>query len=526
MKDLLRVLAAGSVDDGKSTLLGRLMLDAGQVPEDQLEWARRESHRRGTELDPSLLLDGLEDERAQGITIDVAYRYVSTDRRFFVLADAPGHARYTRNMATGAAGAELLLLVVDASRGVGPQTRRHAFIASLMGIGHVVVAVNKMDQVGFSEAHFDRVRTDFEDLIERLEIPDVEFVPVSALDGAHVVHPGPALGWHRGPTLLERLETCRVATGKNLVDFRLPVQLVLQGAERWIAGTVASGVLRRGETVAVLPSGERASVAAICLPSGPADEVHAGHAVRLLLDRELDVARGDVLARPDNRPSVGTELDAMLVWMDEAPLDPSRRYELRIGHRFVPARVTDQIYRLDVETGHRVGAELVAQNDIARVRLGLEAPIVFDPYRRVRDLGGCILLDRDTRATAAAGVIIERGPRVGSAPPEGNIRWLGSDDAARQEAARLAAELGADGRRVLRLDAELLDPVIGPGPGRADRALAAARLVAAAGAVPIVLFDETPASDPTDEVSDATDALGLCSPAKDPGPEDASPSRP
>lgn len=533
MKDLLRVVTAGSVDDGKSTLLGRLLADTGQVPEDQLSQALLESRRRGWDgLDPSLLLDGLEDERAQGITIDVAYRYFATERRFFVLADAPGHARYTRNMATGAAGCDVALLLVDATRGVGPQTRRHAFIAALMGVRHVVVAVNKMDQVDWSRVVFDQIRDDFEEVVVRLDVSDVTFVPMSALLGDNVVQKSERLAWYQGPPLLEHLETMHIASDRNLIDLRFPVQLVLltEGG-RYLAGTLAAGVLREGDQVLILPRGEEARIVKLQTPAGDVPEAFAGQAITCTLDQELDVARGDVLVHPNNRPRRSRSLDAILVWMDEAPLARERSYLLRLGTCWRAARVREVGYRLDVETGHRVFAERVGLNDLVRVHLELDEVVVLDEFRRVRDLGSFILVDRDTHATAAAGVVIDRGPSGtarGSTPsgrwftaltpgpdaterPSGargqpealaqdesrgpaRIHWLGASPGARERAARLATELAKAGWVALRLDREVLRPLIEDpesGAGRA-RSLEAARLVVAAGAVPLVLLEAPP----------------------------------
>lgn len=499
MKDLLRIVTAGSVDDGKSTLLGRILADLGQIPDDQMAQALDESARRGHDgLDPSLLLDGLEDERAQGITIDVAYRYFATDRRAFVLADAPGHARYTRNMATGAAGCNVALLLVDAERGVGTQTRRHAFVAALMGVRHVVVAVNKMDRVGWSQEVFENIRDTVSELIVRLDITDVSFVPVSALLGANVLAPSPDMPWFRGPPLMERLETMHVASDRNLVDMRFPVQTILRAeAEnyRGAAGTLSAGVLREGDEVLILPKGERAHVTSVRTPKGAVREAFAGQAITCSLDRELDVARGDVLVHPHNRPQVGRHLDATLVWMDETPLGPERSYHLRLGMRWTTARIQSVRHRIDVETGHRTDAETAALNDIVRVRLELGSPVVYDEFRRVRDLGGFILVDRDTNATAAAGVVINRGPAdAGADESAPQVVWLDASEGSRARAASLARELSISGRRSVRLDTEALAPVVGDpqGPEGVERALAAARLAALGGAIPVVLLDSFP----------------------------------
>ena len=494
MKDLLRIVTAGSVDDGKSTLLGRILADTGQIPEDQMAHALAESARRGHDgLDPSLLLDGLEDERAQGITIDVAYRYFATERRSFVLADAPGHARYTRNMATGAAGCDVALLLVDAERGVGSQTRRHAFVAALMGVRHIVVAVNKMDRVNWSKETFNRIREEVADVVVRLHIADVSFIPVSALLGTNVVERSPHLEWFHGPPLLEQLETMHVASDRNLVDLRFPVQLILPlvDGERRISGTLSSGVLRNKDEILVLPSGERSIVTSLHSPRGPIDEAFAGQAISLTLDRELDVARGDVLVHPNNRARVTRKIDTTVVWMDEAPLALERSYFIRLGMRWASASIREISYRLDIETGHRVGSSEVSLNDIARIQLELDEAIVLDEFRRVRELGSLILVDRDTLSTAAAGVVIDRG-EVGESSPaqKARIVWFTDTDENRLRAAQLATDLKANGRIALRLNASVLEPVVGnplTAEGRA-RSLEAARLIAASGSVPIVIL--------------------------------------
>lgn len=502
-KDLARVVTAGSVDDGKSTLLGRILADTGSVPEDQLERAQQESARRGHEgLDPSLLLDGLEDERAQGITIDVAYRYFSTPRRAFVLADAPGHVRYTRNMATGAAGCDVALLLVDAEKGVGPQTRRHAFVAALMGVRHLVVAVNKMDRVDWRQNVFEAVRASFSELVARLDISDVSFVPVSALLGTNVVHPSPELEWFRGPPLLERLETMHVASDRNLVDLRFPVQLVLTGADipRTLAGTLVSGVLRNGDTVRVMPSGEEAVVTSLVTGgTRTVEEAEAGQAISCTLDREIDVARGDVICPPRNRPRVSRKLDCTLVWMDETPLGLERSYLVKLGARWATARVERVEYRLDIETGHRAAASQVGLNDIARLRLSLDEAMVHDEFRRVRALGSFILVDRDTSVTAAAGIVIDRG-QLDEASSSGRVVWLGdsADDRARAERIVRAAD---PQERMVRVDALSLGPIAEgvEGVELARRALAAARLVVSAGGLPLVLVAAPPEAEAGDE---------------------------
>jgi bifunctional enzyme CysN/CysC len=387
------------------------------VPDDVLAAARRDSRRHGApalagdgDLDYSLLVDGLEAEREQGITIDVAYRYFATPRRKFILADTPGHEQYTRNMATGASTAQLAAILVDAGKGVLLQTRRHAFIASLLGIRHLVVAVNKMDRVGYGEEAYDRVRRDFTDFAAKLDVGDLHFIPVSALAGDNVVVPSARMPWYRGAPLLDYLETVHVASDLNLIDLRLPIQSVLRagGGYRGVCGTLASGVLARGQEVLVLPSRRRARIAALATPAGEAESAAAPQAVAVTLDRDLDVGRGDMLVAPGNVPELGRVFDAMLVWMGDEPLAVGREYLLQ--HTTVAAAgvVTDVRYRLDPQDLHRQPAGGLATNEIGRVRLEASRPLAFDAYARNRGTGAFILVDRLSHATVAAGMVLDR----------------------------------------------------------------------------------------------------------------------
>jgi bifunctional enzyme CysN/CysC len=381
--------------------------------------ARRDSRRHGQQvaegdeggdLDFSLLVDGLEAEREQGITLDVAYRYFATPRRKFILADTPGHEQYTRNMATGASTAQLAVILVDAAKGVLLQTRRHAFIASLLGIRHLVVAVNKMDRVGYAEEAYERVRRDFTDFAAKLDVGDLHFIPVSAVAGDNVVLPGARMPWYRGAPLLDYLETVHVASDLNLIDLRLPIQSVLRGGgeARAYCGTLASGVLTAGQEVLVLPSRQRARVAGLATPAGEAESAAAPQAVAVTLDRELDVGRGDMLVAPGNVPELGRAFEAMLVWMDGRPLAIGREYLLQ--HTTVGAAgvVTDLRYRLDPQDLHRQPADELAINEIGRVRLEVSRPLAFDAYARNRATGAFILVDRLTHATVAAGMVLDR----------------------------------------------------------------------------------------------------------------------
>ena len=412
-KEILRVFTCGSVDDGKSTLIGRLLFDSRLLYEDQLSAATAESSRRGSidgGFDPSLLTDGLKAEREQGITIDVAYRYFSTAARKFIVADTPGHEQYTRNMATGASNCDLAIILVDAGNGVTVQTRRHSFIVSLLGIRHVLVAVNKMDLVDYSQARFDRIVTDFTGFAARLELRDINFIPVSALDGDNVVNPSEYMPWYRGGTLMHYLEHVVVATDRNLIDFRLPVQYVsrLTGGERGYCGSVASGVVRRGDEIMVLPSRRRSRVKTIVTYDGELEEAFAPNAVTVVLQDQVDVARGDVLVHPGNLPRMGETVDAMIVWMDEKPLVPGRRYELKHMSKTVGGAVSSLRYRIDVNTFRRQKASELALNEIGRCTLSLSEAIAVDPYRSNRATGSFILVDRLSNATVGAGMVIDR----------------------------------------------------------------------------------------------------------------------
>jgi bifunctional enzyme CysN/CysC len=433
-KDLLRFLTCGSVDDGKSTLIGRLLFDSKMIYEDQLAAVMKDSKvhgTTGTDFDPALLTDGLKAEREQGITIDVAYRYFSTDKRKFIIADTPGHEQYTRNMATGASTCNLAIILVDARHGVVVQTKRHSFIVSLLGIKHVVVAVNKMDLVGWSEEVFQKIRSDFNAFAARLSFTDVHFIPLSALKGDNVVDRSNQTPWYDGPTLLHHLENVNIAADRNLIDFRFPVQYVLRPHLnfRGFAGTVASGVVRVGDEVASLPSGRRTRVKSIETHDGPIPEAFPPMAVTLTLEDEIDASRGNMLVHPNNAPHVGNEFEAMLVWMHEAPARPGTTYLVKHTTQMVPGLLSDIRYRVDVNTMRKLqeeasGTKELALNEIARVHLTLHRPIAFDAYSRNRDTGSFIVIDRLTHATVAAGMIIDRASAptsAGAAPVSRHI---------------------------------------------------------------------------------------------------------
>ena len=414
MADLVRFATAGSVDDGKSTLIGRLLFDSKTLFDDHLANVERVSRERGDDYtDLALLTDGLRAEREQGITIDVAYRYFATPRRKFIVADTPGHVQYTRNMVTGASTADVALILVDARKGVSEQSRRHAFLASLLGVPHLVLLVNKMDLVGWDRGVFDAISEEFADFASRLRIHDLTFIPVSALKGDNVVDRSTNMPWYDGSTLLGHLERLHVSSDRNLVDVRFPVQYVIRPQSsttvdyRGFAGTVASGVLKPGDRVTVLPSGFETTIAAIDGPLGPVEEAYPPMAVVVRLADELDVSRGDMICRPQNTATVTQDLDAQVCWMDErAPLTQGRIYALKHTTRWVRAKVTDVAYRVDVNTLHRDRTTTqLGLNEIGRVRLRTTSPLFVDAYQDNRTTGSFVLVDEATNRTVGAGMI-------------------------------------------------------------------------------------------------------------------------
>jgi len=411
-KGLLRVLTCGSVDDGKSTLIGRMLFDSGGVAVDQLAALERDSANFGEdgEIDYSLLLDGLQAEREQGITIDVAYRYFSTDKRKFIIADTPGHVQYTRNMATGASTADLAIILVDARKGVLDQTRRHAFIASLLGIKHVVVAVNKMDLVDYAEEIFEKIREEIVDFCAKLQVTDLHFIPVSAKVGDNVARRSTNTDWYQGGPLLDYLETVNIASDRNLIDLRFPIQYVIRPDLdfRGYAGTVSSGVIRRGNEVVALPSGKRSRIRSIHSWEGELNEAFATMAVTLTLEDEIDISRGDVLVHPNNAPTVTAEPEAMVVWMGETPLEPGASYLIKQASVEVPAVVHELRYRIDIHSMHREQAESLGLNEIGRICLSTSRPLAVDAYRKNRSMGAFILIDRMSNATVGAGMFVDR----------------------------------------------------------------------------------------------------------------------
>ncbi len=417
--DILRFATAGSVDDGKSTLIGRLLFDSKSIFADQLAAVERASRDRGEDyVNLALLTDGLRAEREQGITIDVAYRYFATPRRKFIIADTPGHIQYTRNMVTGASTADLAVVLVDARNGLTEQSRRHAFLATLLRVPHLVLAVNKMDLVGYRAEAFERICEEFAAFAARLEVGDLTFVPICALHGDNVVDRSANMGWYDGPSLLHHLEHVHIASDRNLIDVRFPVQYVIRPHAatdpglhdyRGYAGQVAGGVLKPGDEVLHLPSGLATTIRGIEAAGVPVAEAFPPMSVTLLLDDDVDISRGDMIARPGNRPAAAQDIEAMACWMSpDRPLAPGDRLIVKHTSRTVKAVVTGLHYRIDVNTLHREeSAAQLSLNEVGRVRLRLTQPIFADPYARNRTTGGLILIDEATNATVGAAMITE-----------------------------------------------------------------------------------------------------------------------
>jgi bifunctional enzyme CysN/CysC len=443
-EELLRFITCGSVDDGKSTLLGRLLLEAGAIYDDQIAALRQDSDKHGTtgdELDTALLLDGLEDERQQGITIDVAYRYFNTPKRKFIIADTPGHEQFTRNMVTGASTADLAIILVDASKGILTQTKRHAFLVSLLGLKHVILAVNKMDLVAYERDVFERLRNDFTQFASKLEFPDVRFVPLSALKGDNVSKHSARTPWYTDGPLLHLLETIYVGSDRNVRDLRFPVQWVNRpnASFRGFSGTVASGTLRVGERVMVLPSRTTTRIDRIVTMDGDLVEATAQQSVTVTLEDEVDVTRGDMIVRPDNLPNVSRVAEAMVVWMSEQPLVPGKWYWVKHGTRKTSGEVQSLRYRIDVNSLHRHSAPTLKLNEIGRCRIVLHDPVMFDSYRRNRQTGSFIVVDRITHETIAAGMFLDQSTDATAA-----AHW--DDEPAGQQLVRAESRIGANER--------------------------------------------------------------------------------
>jgi sulfate adenylyltransferase subunit 1 len=412
--DLLRFTTAGSVDDGKSTLIGRLLYDSKAIFEDQLDAIERATEQRGEEhLNLALLTDGLRAEREQGITIDVAYRYFATPKRKFIIADTPGHIQYTRNMVTGASTANLAIILIDARKGVIEQTCRHSFIASLLRIPHIVVCVNKMDLVDFSEEVFNKIVAQYSEFASRLEVPDIKFIPISALHGDNVVEKSDNMPWYGGAPLLYTLETVYIGSDANHVDARFPVQTVIRPNNdehhdfRGFAGRVAGGVFKVGDEILALPSGFTSKIKSLHAPAGEVAEAFSPMSIAMTLTDEIDISRGGMIVKPNNQPQLSQDVEVMLCWFSTAKLNPAGKYILRHTTREVKCAVKTVRYKVNINTLHKVeGDAELGMNDIGRVQLRTAAPLFFDPYKRNRNTGSLILVDEFTNATVAAGMIL------------------------------------------------------------------------------------------------------------------------
>jgi sulfate adenylyltransferase subunit 1 len=412
--ELVRFTTAGSVDDGKSTLIGRLLYDTKSVFEDQLEAVRSASERRGEkEINLALLTDGLKAEREQGITIDVAYRYFSTPKRKFIIADSPGHIQYTRNMVTGASTANIALILVDARKGIVEQTRRHAFIASLLQIPHLLICVNKMDLVDYKAEVFEQIRREFADFAIKLNIKDLQFIPISALKGDNVVHKSDEMPWYDGSTLLYYLDHVHIASDHNLIDCRFPIQMVIRPNSdafhdyRAYAGQVAGGVLKKGDTVTLLPSGFSSKIAAIEMAGEAVEEAFPPMSVAIRLEDDLDLSRGDMLVRPNNQPQISQDIDVMMCWFSSKPLQDRGKYLLVHTTKEVRCMVKVIHYKLDINTLHRNQEDKqVCMNDICRLQLRTTQPLFTDTYNKNRITGSLILIDEATNETVGAGMVI------------------------------------------------------------------------------------------------------------------------
>ncbi len=411
--DLLRFTTAGSVDDGKSTLIGRLLYDSKSIFEDQLTSVENTSKKKGLEhIDFSLLTDGLKDEREQGITIDVAYRYFSTLKRKFIIADTPGHVQYTRNMITGASTANLALILIDARKGVIEQTKRHSFIASLLQIKHLVVCINKMDLADYGEDTFDKIVNDYEDFATKLEVEDIRFVPISALHGDNVVDRSKNMDWYQGSTLLHTLENIHISGDRNMKDCRFPIQTVIRPHKdeyhdfRGYAGRIESGVFKTGDDVVLLPSGFTSKVKSLIQNETEVDQAYPPMSVTVTLEDDIDLSRGDMIARPNNQPEASQDIDFMMCWMGNEPFQPNKKYTVLHTTNKVRCIVKEVLYKVDINTLHRIEDDKsIGMNDIARVRIRTTKPLLVDTYNNNRSTGSLIMVDEATNNTVAAGML-------------------------------------------------------------------------------------------------------------------------
>ncbi|HVI33363.1 sulfate adenylyltransferase subunit CysN [Phenylobacterium sp.] len=476
-KSLLRFLTCGSVDDGKSTLIGRLLYDSKMIFEDQLAALEADSRKVGTqggEIDFALLVDGLAAEREQGITIDVAYRFFSTDKRKFIVADTPGHEQYTRNMVTGASTADAAVILIDARKGVLTQTRRHSYLVSLLGIRHVVLAINKMDLVGWDQERFDAIVADYREFAAQIGLTDFTAIPMSALKGDNITEPSPHAPWYSGPPLMRWLEEAPIEDDLREKPFRMPVQWVNRPNLdfRGFSGLVASGVVRPGDKVKALPSGRESTVARIVTMRGDLPEAVAGQSVTITLADEIDVSRGDVLAAAADPPAVADQFECTLVWFDDEPMLPGRPYLMKLGARTVSAQVTEPKHKVNVNTLERLAATRLELNEIGVCNLALDAPIAFDPYAENKDLGGFILIDRISNRTVGAGMLhfalrrsqnihwqaldVDKAARSAAKGQKARVVWLtGLSGAGKSTIANLVEKrLHAEGRHTYLLDGD------------------------------------------------------------------------
>ncbi|MET1079182.1 MAG: sulfate adenylyltransferase subunit CysN [Pseudomonas sp.] len=459
-KELLRFLTCGNVDDGKSTLIGRLLHDSKMIYEDHLEAITRDSKKVGTtgdDIDLALLVDGLQAEREQGITIDVAYRYFSTAKRKFIIADTPGHEQYTRNMATGASTCDLAIILIDARYGVQTQTKRHSFIASLLGIKHIVVAINKMDLKGFDQGVFEQIKADYLAFAEGIQLKpsSLHFVPMSALKGDNVVNRSERAPWYDGQSLMEILETVEVAGDRNFTDLRFPVQYVNRPNLnfRGFAGTLASGIVHKGDEVIVLPSGKGSRVKSIVTFEGELEQAGPGQAVTLTLEDEIDISRGDLLVHADNPPQVSEQFEAMLVWMAEEPLLPGKKYDIKRATSYVPGSIASIVFKVDVNTLEEGPGSSLQLNEIGKVKVALDAPIALDGYDHNRTTGSFIIIDRLTNGTVGAGMIIAKAVNASGEGPHGKLAHVAVEERAarfgQQPATVLFSGLSGAGKSTL-----------------------------------------------------------------------------
>ena len=467
-KELLRFLTCGNVDDGKSTLIGRLLHDSKMIYEDHLEAITRDSKKVGTtgeDIDLALLVDGLQAEREQGITIDVAYRYFSTAKRKFIIADTPGHEQYTRNMATGASTCDLAIILVDARYGVQTQTRRHSFIASLLGIKHIVVAINKMDLKDFDQGVFESIKADYLQFAEGLKLKptSMHFVPMSALKGDNVVNKSERSPWYTGQSLMEILETVEVAGDRNFTDLRFPVQYVNRPNLnfRGFAGTLASGIVKKGDEVVVLPSGKSSRVKSIVTFEGELEHAGPGQAVTLTMEDEIDISRGDLLVHADNVPPVTDSFEAMLVWMAEEPMLPGKKYDIKRATSYVPGSIASIVNKVDVNTLEEGPASALQLNEIGKVKIALDAPIALDGYDSNRTTGAFIIIDRLTNGTVGAGMIVAQPLAHGTSTHHGKLAHVATEERAQrfgqQPATVLFSGLSGAGKSTLAYAVFVLD---------------------------------------------------------------------